>query len=368
LIAAAHRIARRMASVRSGEDEPTPRDVRAALREVIGRCVYGVDVNPMAVELCKVALWMEALDPGKALSFLDHHIQCGNSLLGATPAQIAGGIPNEAFEAGEGDVKTYCRTWKTRNKEFRAGVRDLFEDRPPWERQGDLARAILGMDEIADDSVEGVRQRQERYRQLVQSGGYLSGRFLADVWCAAWLWNKTDAFAYPITEREYRMVEKSPHDMVPWMRDEVQRLRGEGRFFHWHLAFPDVFRIPAKGERAENPHAGWSGGFDAVVGNPPWVRQELLRPMKKLLRVYEAFKSTADSSVYFLERGVQIARAGGRVGMLTPNKWFRTDYAEPLRNLLRQQTEVQLLIDLGATRLPLRGLPLLARVYGSWRW
>jgi hypothetical protein len=347
LIAAAHRIARRLAAVRSGEDEPTPRDVRAALREVIGRCVYGVDVNPMAVELCKVALWMETLDPGKALSFLDHHIQCGNSLLGATPAQLAGGIPDEAFEAGEGDAKPYCRTWKARNKEFRAGVRDLFEDRPPWERQGDLARAIVGMEAIADDSVEGVRQRQERYRQLVQSGGYLSGHFLADVWCSAWLWNKTDAFDQPVTEREYRMVEKSPHDMVPWMRQEVQRLRDEGRFFHWHLAFPDVFRIPAKGERAENPHTGWSGGFDAVVGNPPWVRQELLRPIKKLLRTYEAFKSTADSSVYFLERGVQIARLGRRVGMLTPNKWFWTDYAEQLRVWLRDRTRTCLLVDFG---------------------
>jgi hypothetical protein len=116
LIAAAYRIAQRLAAVRSGEDEATPAAVRSALREVIGRCVYGVDVNPMAVELCKVALWMEALEPGKPLSFLDHHIRCGNSLLGATPALLRDGIPDNAFEPIEGDDKAYCKAWKASNK------------------------------------------------------------------------------------------------------------------------------------------------------------------------------------------------------------------------------------------------------------
>ena len=85
LIAAAHRIAKRLAAARSGEEEPSPEAVRKALRDVIGHCIYGVDINPMAVELCKVNLWLESLEPGKPLSFLDHHIQVGNSLLGATP-------------------------------------------------------------------------------------------------------------------------------------------------------------------------------------------------------------------------------------------------------------------------------------------
>ncbi len=89
LIAAAHRIAKLLATVRTGEEEPSPEAYRTALRNIIGHCIYGVDINPMAVELCKVALWMEAIVPGKPLSFLDHHIQCGNSLLGATPALLA---------------------------------------------------------------------------------------------------------------------------------------------------------------------------------------------------------------------------------------------------------------------------------------
>ena len=86
LLAAARRMAKRLAAVRSGDDEPSPRDVRAALRDVVGRCLYGVDRNPMAVELCKFSLWLEAIEPGKPLSFLDAHIQLGNALLGTTPA------------------------------------------------------------------------------------------------------------------------------------------------------------------------------------------------------------------------------------------------------------------------------------------
>jgi type I restriction-modification system DNA methylase subunit len=102
LIAAAHRIAKRLAAVRTGDEEPSPEATRSALRDVIGRCVYGVDVNEMAVELCKVSLWMEALEPGRPLSFLDHRIVVGNSLLGTTPALMAEGIPDEAFSPIQG--------------------------------------------------------------------------------------------------------------------------------------------------------------------------------------------------------------------------------------------------------------------------
>ena len=93
-------MAKHLANVRAqaqGESEPSPLYYQHALRDVIGHCLYGVDVNPMAAELCRVSLWLEAIEPGKPLSFLDHHIRVGNSLLGATPALLAKGIPDEAF-------------------------------------------------------------------------------------------------------------------------------------------------------------------------------------------------------------------------------------------------------------------------------
>ena len=105
LIAAANRVAKRLAAIRTGDEEPSPADQRAAFRDVVSHCIYGVDINPMAVELCKVALWLESIDPGRPLSFLDHRILCGNSLIGATPRLLAEGISDGAFKPIEGDDK-----------------------------------------------------------------------------------------------------------------------------------------------------------------------------------------------------------------------------------------------------------------------
>lgn len=271
LIAAAHRVGAHLARVRGGEVEPSPADYQHAVRDVISHCIYGVDINPMAVELCKVALWMEALEAGKPLSFLDHRIQCGNSLLGVTPALLAKGIPDEAFEPIEGDDKVVCRELKRRNKDERKGQGRLWDAAGrPWERLGNLATAMVALDSVADDTLAGVQDKQRRWQELVGSSGYLSGRLLADAWCAAFVWKKSREMGDAITESVFRRIERNPHDLTPWMRDEIKQLAEQYRFFHWHLAFPDVFRVSSPNDEPENEQAGWSGGFDAVLGNPPW--------------------------------------------------------------------------------------------------
>jgi hypothetical protein len=278
LIAAAHRIANQVAAVRTGDEEPSPEAIRTALRDVIGRCLYGVDVNPMAVELCKVNLWLEALEPGKPLSFLEHHIQCGNSLLGATPALLRKGIPDEVFEPLVGDDKDYCRKYKKENRKEREGQGSLFQPSlEPWNRLGDLATALADLDAIKDDTLEGQRDKQERWERLVRSQGYEFGRLLADAWCAAFVFKKAKdpALPYPITEEVFRRIEKNPHSAPPWMAKEIRRLADEYQFFHWHLAFPDVFRVPGSGEEPPPNGQGWFGGFDLVLGNPPWERIKL---------------------------------------------------------------------------------------------
>jgi hypothetical protein len=269
LIAAAHRIARRLAAVRTGDVEASPDAVRHALRDVIGHCVYGVDVNEMAVELCKVNLWLEALDPGRPLSFLDQRIQCGNSLLGATPALLRRGIPDAAFDPIEGDDPEQCRFLKRSNRREREGFQSLL-NAEPWERVGDLARGIAALEEIDDSTLDGVHRMEARYTELVRSTSYECGRLWADSWCAAFVWPKTKD-AQPFTEDMYRIIERNPMAAPEAVRNDIRGLVKQYRFFHWHLAFPEVFHVPSSTEPLpEGP--GWSGGFDVVLGNPPWER------------------------------------------------------------------------------------------------
>lgn len=276
LIAAAHRIAKRLASAQFGDEEPSPEATRQALRNVIGHCIYGVDVNPMAVELCKVNLWMEALDPGKPLSFLEHRIQPGNSLLGATPALLSQGILDEAFTPIEGDDREICKDFKRINKDERTKQMRLFAaTTEPWQQLGNFAASLMNLETVGDDSIKGIRDKERMYEEATRSGDYLDGRFWSDTWCAAFVWKKTRDFPYPITEEVFRRIERNPHACEPWMHNEIQRLAGQYQFFHWHLAFPDVFRVPGSGEGAGNGHTGWTGGFDVVLGNPPWERVKL---------------------------------------------------------------------------------------------
>jgi hypothetical protein len=271
LIAAAHRIAKRLAAVRTGDEEAAPEAYRKALRDVIGHCIFGVDINQMAVELCKINLWLESLEPGKPLSFLDHHVQCGNSLLGTTPALLSSGIPDDAFTPIEGEDKKLCTECKKQNRDERRGQKTFFTGGgKPWERMGDFAVSLANLETMEDDSLDAVHSKEDRYAQLVGSADYLSGRFWADTWCAAFVWKKTKEFDYAITEDVFRRIERNPHDCAPWMRAEIQRLATHHNFHHWHLAFPQVFRVPDSRKSSLPQTEGWTGGFDVLLGNPPW--------------------------------------------------------------------------------------------------
>ncbi|GAB4367785.1 MAG: N-6 DNA methylase [Elainellaceae cyanobacterium] len=293
LTAAAHRMAKRLAAIRSGEEEPVPEAIRTALRQVIGRCIYGVDVNRMAVELCKVALWMEAMEPGKPLPFLEHHIQWGNSLIGTTPALMAKGIPDGAFNPIKGDEKGVCSRYKKQNKEERSkGQLTLVDpsskpwgwlediaiyapEHQPWQQLEDIAAAMKELDQIPDESIAQVQLKQQKYQSLVESSEYRFSRFRADAWCAVFVWKKTQELEFPITDEVFRKIKQNPYNAPDWMRQEVERLQEQYHFFHWHIAFPHIFEVPKHEEEVENNQVGWSGGFDVELGNTPWERIKL---------------------------------------------------------------------------------------------
>jgi len=262
LIAAAHRIAKRLAIVRTGEGEPTVNVLREALRDVVANCIYGVDINPLAVELCKVSLWLESLDPSKPLGFLDHRIKCGNSIIGATPELLAKGIPDDAFKPIEGDDPTVATSIRRKNRGERQGQADLFtisEDRPDWL---EATTAYATWISLPEDNIEQVAEKAKQYETLVDNSVIRHQQELADLWTAAFFWPLTaDTLETVPTQDTFRRLRDGAYALDRKTAKQVKALAEKHRFFHWHLEFPEVFM---QGQ-----------GFDCNLGNPPWERIKL---------------------------------------------------------------------------------------------
>jgi hypothetical protein len=241
--------------IRTEEIEPPPEERRKAMRDVVSHCIYGVDLNPLAVELCKVALWIETIDPGKPLGFLDHHVKCGNSLIGATPQLLDKGIPDDAFKPVEGDDKKIATMIRKRNREERRGQKGLFtpvEERP---HQKETAEAFKSWDQLPEDAIQQVKEKVARYGELVKDTAYQNEKQVADLWAATFFWSLTDKTESTVpTEDVFRRFQSGGVKLKPDTQDELEKITDRHRFFHWHLEFPEVF---AKGN---------NGGFDCVLG------------------------------------------------------------------------------------------------------
>jgi len=267
LVGAAHRLARHLARARAraeGECEPSPLMYQLALRDVIGRCLYGVDINPMAAELCRVSLWLEAMVPGKPLSFLDHHIRVGNSLLGTTPELIASGLPDEVFTPIEGDDTKACKVLKKRNKTERKSGGPLFVHEEA-EIQASLQQAATALEELSDNRFEDILAKELTFHNYEQTQKYSQKKQIADTWCAAFIIRKH--FCEPRREMSASGITHGYLNDLALGRNrstsftaEVKHLSARHQFFHWYLAFPDVIA---------------KGGFDCILGNPPWERTAL---------------------------------------------------------------------------------------------
>ena len=274
LIAAAHRIAKRLASVRSGDGEPSPPLVQEALREVVATCVHGIDVNEMAVELCKVSLWMEALVPGKPLAFLEHRIVCGNFLLGTTPRLLARGVPDEAFGVLTGDDKATVVSLRKANKAERSGQGVLEFGNHAALAHSEVARGFAAIDAEGDDTITGVEGKEHRWLSVIHGDAYARSRLAADAWCSSFVALRVPG-APRITTSFVREAERKSIDKLDQtIFDAVNELQRQYKFLHLHLAFPDVFGLPADLD-PEGDGPGWDGGFDVVLGNPPWERLKL---------------------------------------------------------------------------------------------
>jgi hypothetical protein len=296
---------------------------RAAFRRLVAqRCLFGVDLNPTAVQLARLSLWLATLSANKPLTFLDHHLLCGNSLIGASPIDIARQPPGI----------------RSRMASSRSGT-PLFSDA---DLEPSLARAVVErrwLAEARDDTAEVVREKERRLDRLRKGARWKS---VADLWCASWMWpdprKAPDAAIFASLADKLMTGRCELPDKIsePFLRD-ADRISAAHGFFHWMLEFPEVYFD-------DGGHALADGGFDAVLGNPPWDMLRSGGTEKTFFRRAGVYRHQGGGHInryqMFVERALALTKRGGRIGLVLP-AGFATDHTSaPLRRTLLSRASV----------------------------
>jgi len=274
LIAATEYLGLRLARIRANDDYPADSMIRHARRDVLRHCIYGVDLNPLAVELCKVSLWLTAATDDQPLNFLDHHLKCGNSLVGSTPELIHQGIPVEAYNAIIGDDKEICKQRKAVARAYSKQEKEKkHQNTFDFDAHKDDVVILKGVDysELFDENTaEEIADMKRLYEDSRKDDEFKRKKMIADYWTAAFFWQHTDlAIGYPNSETLDSLLQNENYDLPSAMKNEVEKLVENYRFFHWHLEFPEVFCPPSEGRTKGD------SGFDCLLGNPPWEKVKL---------------------------------------------------------------------------------------------
>lgn len=275
LLAAARRIAGHLARVRAqmrdaqlgNSGQPTPEDYRHALRDVVTHCLYGVDMNPMALELARMALWLEAYTPDAPLGFIDHHFQLGNALLGVMdPKVILDGVPDEAYKELTGDNKALCRDLKKRNKQERTGLQRMraaasFSQSLQSMDLTATALPLQQLDVLPDATLADIAAKRQAYEALQQGSGDDGLALALHLYCAAYLLpkhgsNEADAVV-PTTQDVMNALLGQP--VAARKKEAALQLAKRTPLLHWKLGFAQVFA---------------RGGFTVILANPPWDQSQ----------------------------------------------------------------------------------------------
>ncbi len=341
-------------------------DINLLKRHILKRCIYGVDLNPMAVELAKVSLWLDCFTLGAPLSFLDHHLRCGNSLIGVAVKEVKQAVEPVTRVNTKTKVAASATEWKTIKS--RVVKYTLFGSR--------FAGLLLATDlmrhvgELSDVTSAQVHQSRNEYRKA--SDALAPFKRILDVYTSQWFGNETkkqgkrkasaespfvtflkkpEAEAF-ITACDKQSLNQAREALSPEDRQIVEtalEAKAEKKFFHWELEFPEVFYGPRPGttqaiERKEG------AGFDAVIGNPPYdvlASQELGYDISKDLTFYEttslfkpAIRGKKNLYKLFICRGSSIMGQSGAFSFIVPMALLGDDQAVGVRRLLLEKTRL----------------------------
>jgi hypothetical protein len=310
LLAAARRIGVELAIVRTGDEQPSPAALREAIRDVIRHCIHGMDLNPLAVELCKVALWLEAHVPGQPLSFLDHRIKCGNAIVGlAHRAELQRGIPDEAFKTLAGDDKDLAASLRKRNKDERKGHQSLpFAGRVEQDIHA-LDQAYRDFENTEEHEAADYYHRREEYEKFRNDQRLRNLRLLADAQVAQFYLPKTPEYdGRHVTHDLYRKWLGGLHPTGQEIA-AAQLVARRKSFAHWFLEFWDIVD---------------AGGFDLILGNPPYLGRGGIRsaygdPFCEWVQWEYRPAGISDIVAYFVQRTFDLIRKGGFVSLITTN-------------------------------------------------
>lgn len=312
-------------------------------RTIAERSLYGVDLNPMAVQLARLSLWLATLAADRPLSFLDHRLQVGDSLLGTWLAHLR--YPPATVRRRTPD-----------------GTLPLFGDESVAQALREALPIRFSLEDAPNDTVEQVRAKERAFAELTGRNAALSRwKRIAHLWCAAWFAdgvNAAPASAFgSLSDAVLTGRSALPSKTAGRYLDEADAVGEARRLFHWELEFPEVF-FDRDGARL--PHAG----FDAVIGNPPWdmiradsggadARSRARRDMTPIIRftrdagIYTA-QSDGHANRYqlFVERAIALTRHGGRLGLVLPSGLATDHGSASLRRLLLSQCRVDAIVGM----------------------
>lgn len=297
--------------------EPEEEDIRWARREVVERCIFGVDLNPMAVELAKLSLWLYTVAKYRPLNFLDHHLRCGNSLIGSNIEYLKS-IPILNKRKTKGQILEEAGQLTTFEYLFRQNINILL---------GGFAQIEM----LPSDTFEQIRQKEKLYQDFRK----IISRFqdVADAWTSAYFGNDIDFENYQKLQNKLRSSDEEWEKISKesWFK-KAKKISNEKKLFHWELEFPEIFFEGH--QRKANP------GFDAVIGNPPYYTLTLGKGQKQAdqyeLTYFEIFhphvsEYKVNTFSLFFERSLNLTRYNGYCSFILPNTVLTNYYMKNLR-------------------------------------